>query len=196
MLRSWTTTAVLPSAVVTDAAETIGASCLCLIKAKCLSKRDQVNYSAPGTLVEFVASGLTPTLWMTGSAGPTKAQTLANVSNSGCCGNAQHGLVTTGWIGLANLPDSAIPNIDWSYLGGEYSIWRWCCNTGNKDIHRCPHPAINDEKSCHPSLAKRSFSFVISPHPHQVCRYPCGLRNRNFCQADWRKAPTQTLKVS
>lgn len=112
MLRSWTTTAVLPSAVVTDAAETIGASCLCLIKAKCLSKRDQVNYSAPRTLVEFVASGLTPTLWMTGSAGPTKAQTLANVSNSRCCGNAQHGLVTTGWIGLASLPDSAIPNID------------------------------------------------------------------------------------
>lgn len=53
---------MLPSAVVTDAVETIGAFFLCLIKAKYVRKRDQVDYSAPRTLVEFIASGLAPIL--------------------------------------------------------------------------------------------------------------------------------------
>jgi len=48
------------------------------------------------------------------------------------------------------------------HTGGECSIWSWCCNSEKRDIH-IPLPKEQQQKSCHPSLAKMSLIFVTYP---------------------------------
>lgn len=164
MLRSWTTD-TLPSAVVTDAAETIGASFLCLIKAKYLSKRDQVDYSAPRTLVEFIASGLAPALQWLGLLGPQSPQTLANISKSGCCRHARHGLVTAGWTGLASLPNSAIPNTYWSYFGGVQHLELMLQYRQQGHSQTSPPPTNNKNPvTLHLQRWASALSLPLTPH--------------------------------
>ena len=139
---------------------------------------------------------LTPTLQWLGLLGPQSPQILANVSKLGCCRYAQQGLATTGWTELAHLPNSATPNICWSYWRGMQHLE--LVLQFRKKGHSHPTPQRTATKKLSP--------FTCKDEPHlcdvswlkslQACRYPCGLQNRNSYQADRRKTPIQTLKVS
>lgn len=111
-----------------SADKTFGATFLCQIKAKYLSKGDQVGCSAPKTL-EFIASGLAPPLQRWVLLAPQSPRASDNVPKSGCCRQAQRDLVSTGWTGLVHLPESVLPYIHtclyiyiyWSYWGSAAS---------------------------------------------------------------------------